>query len=337
MPAGEHESTATVRCTHLEIAQVPRTCAVLLAKPYWIWGAEMGANEHGVVIGNEAVVTKVPYEPGPGLIGMDLLRLGLQRHHDRELLRPRVERSRVARDRDVLVPQLRGLRLRPLLLRPALHPIERRATPSVPHDGPPRRRTRKVDVASAIALLRDHGEQSAEDLHRATLSDYASLLGLYRSEQRELESRFRGEAAGSCSPQARSACTIAAFAQTAEAEQNWLRAVKSRLPQPPQRGLFRSRLEALWPRRPTAERTRLTPACSYDPGPDKCRSTSVRRGAAASDGTRARIIPMATAGSGPGRVRDPPCGRRAPRSGPRRPASSPPSPPERAPAVASAR
>jgi len=74
-----HVAGSTVRCTYLEIPQAPRTNAVLLAKPYWIWGAEMGANEHGVVIGNEAVFTKVPHESEPGLIGMDLLRLGLER------------------------------------------------------------------------------------------------------------------------------------------------------------------------------------------------------------------------------------------------------------------
>ena len=79
VPAQDHEAGATVRCTYLEIAQVPRTHAVLLAKPYWIWGAEMGANEHGVVIGNEAVFTKVPHEDVDGLIGMDLLRLALER------------------------------------------------------------------------------------------------------------------------------------------------------------------------------------------------------------------------------------------------------------------
>jgi dipeptidase len=77
--AADHPADGRVRCTYLEIPQARRTNAVLLAKPYWIWGAEMGANEHGVVIGNEAVFTKVPHEQTPGLIGMDLLRLALER------------------------------------------------------------------------------------------------------------------------------------------------------------------------------------------------------------------------------------------------------------------
>jgi dipeptidase len=68
-----------VRCTYIEIPQVAETFAVLLAKPFWIWGAEMGANEKGVTIGNEAVFTKVPMEKQPGLIGMDFLRLALER------------------------------------------------------------------------------------------------------------------------------------------------------------------------------------------------------------------------------------------------------------------
>jgi dipeptidase len=79
VPARDHAPGDLVRCTYRSIPQASRTHAVLLGKPYWIWGAEMGANEHGVVIGNEAVFTRVPHEAEPGLIGMDLLRLGLER------------------------------------------------------------------------------------------------------------------------------------------------------------------------------------------------------------------------------------------------------------------
>jgi len=79
VPRTRHPEGSQLRCTYLEIPQVPETYAVLLAKPFWIWGAEMGANEHGVVIGNEAVFTKIPAGKEPGLIGMDLLRLALER------------------------------------------------------------------------------------------------------------------------------------------------------------------------------------------------------------------------------------------------------------------
>ena len=57
-PASLHAKGARLQCTHLEIEQARETFAVLLSQPFWIWGAEMGANQHGVVIGNEAVFTK---------------------------------------------------------------------------------------------------------------------------------------------------------------------------------------------------------------------------------------------------------------------------------------
>ena len=61
IPRATHDSSAQVKMTYISIPQVRETNAVLLSKPFWIWGAEMGANEHGVVIGNQAVFTKVPY------------------------------------------------------------------------------------------------------------------------------------------------------------------------------------------------------------------------------------------------------------------------------------
>jgi secernin len=79
IPAEEHPNDKTVKCTYIEIPQVQHTNAVLLSKPYWIWGAEMGVNDHNVVIGNEAVFPKDPVEKTPKLIGMDLVRLGLER------------------------------------------------------------------------------------------------------------------------------------------------------------------------------------------------------------------------------------------------------------------
>ena len=79
VPAADHPPDTNVRCTYIEVPQVSHTYAVLLAKPFWIWGAEMGVNEYGLAIGNEAVFTKEPYNKKGGLTGMDLLRLALER------------------------------------------------------------------------------------------------------------------------------------------------------------------------------------------------------------------------------------------------------------------
>lgn len=84
VPAATHEKGARLRCTYIDIPQAARTHAVLLSRPFWMWGAEMGTNEHGVTIGNEAVHAKIAPSPTPSLIGMDLLRLGLERGRDAE-------------------------------------------------------------------------------------------------------------------------------------------------------------------------------------------------------------------------------------------------------------
>jgi dipeptidase len=78
-PAREYPAGAELQCTYLRIPQARRTRGVLLSRPHWIWGAEMGANDRGVVIGNEAVFTRRERSREPGLIGMDHLRLALER------------------------------------------------------------------------------------------------------------------------------------------------------------------------------------------------------------------------------------------------------------------
>ncbi len=74
-----HPPGATVCCTHLEIPQVPETYRAMGHSPWWVWGFEHGVNEHGVAIGNHTVFSNEPLEAAPGLIGMDLVRLGLER------------------------------------------------------------------------------------------------------------------------------------------------------------------------------------------------------------------------------------------------------------------
>lgn len=78
VPAADHEPGTPLRCTWIDVPQVARTHAVLLSRPWWMWGAEVGANSHGVVIGNEAVFTRQP-KGDTALLGMDLLRLALER------------------------------------------------------------------------------------------------------------------------------------------------------------------------------------------------------------------------------------------------------------------
>jgi dipeptidase len=78
-PAAAHAAGSKVKCTYIEIPQVEKTNAVFLSKPFWMWGAEMGVNEHGLVIGNEAIFSKIPANKKPALLGMDMLRAALER------------------------------------------------------------------------------------------------------------------------------------------------------------------------------------------------------------------------------------------------------------------
>jgi hypothetical protein len=70
-----------VRTTYIEVAPSEAdTVGALVSRPWWLWGVEHGVNEAGVAIGNETIYTTLdPRSAPPALVGMDLVRLGLQR------------------------------------------------------------------------------------------------------------------------------------------------------------------------------------------------------------------------------------------------------------------
>lgn len=71
------ENKGKIKTTYIEIPQYEKLYSILLSKPTWLWGGEMGINEVGVTIGNEAVFTKIKYNK-IGLTGMDLIRIALE-------------------------------------------------------------------------------------------------------------------------------------------------------------------------------------------------------------------------------------------------------------------
>lgn len=74
----------TLRTQYLEIEDAG-AAAILGSRPAWLWGLEHGVNEHRVAIGNEQVWTvDVPDAETPGLLGMDVVRLGLERSRTAE-------------------------------------------------------------------------------------------------------------------------------------------------------------------------------------------------------------------------------------------------------------
>jgi secernin len=80
VPFGRRSSNGcTLRTQYMAIGDTGAHAA-LLSCPTWLWGAEHGVNEFGVAIGNERVSTvHRAAEARPALIGMDLVRLGLER------------------------------------------------------------------------------------------------------------------------------------------------------------------------------------------------------------------------------------------------------------------
>ncbi len=77
-PRRVSDGSTAVPCTYISVSSVPRTYATLISRPWWMFGAEMGVNECGVTIGNEAVFTTEP-DGDAALLGMDMVRLALER------------------------------------------------------------------------------------------------------------------------------------------------------------------------------------------------------------------------------------------------------------------
>ncbi len=78
-PAADHAKGSYTECSFIKIPQVEHTYACIGSKPHFFWGFEHGVNEHGLVIGNEQVSGRETPERRWGLIGMDILRLALER------------------------------------------------------------------------------------------------------------------------------------------------------------------------------------------------------------------------------------------------------------------
>ncbi len=70
-----------VRATYIDVhAHHQDTIACAVSMPEWCFGAEHGVNEAGVAMGNETIYTTLdPRTAPPALIGMDLVRLTLER------------------------------------------------------------------------------------------------------------------------------------------------------------------------------------------------------------------------------------------------------------------
>lgn len=68
-----------VKCTFITVPFVGKTNEIIVSKPFQMWGVEMGLNEFGLAIGNEAIFSKLKSKrSNTGLTGMDMNRLVLE-------------------------------------------------------------------------------------------------------------------------------------------------------------------------------------------------------------------------------------------------------------------
>jgi secernin len=74
-----HAADAYTRCQFVDVPEVAVTYRHIGSRPHWCWGYEHGFNEHQVVIGNEALPSRLPEAEEAKLVGMELIRLGLER------------------------------------------------------------------------------------------------------------------------------------------------------------------------------------------------------------------------------------------------------------------
>lgn len=81
VPGAEHAKGSTVRITRICVPQASRTFDCYIARPAWMWGAEIACNEYGVVCGNEALFAREPprLSDVDTLTGMDICRLAIER------------------------------------------------------------------------------------------------------------------------------------------------------------------------------------------------------------------------------------------------------------------
>ena len=77
-PRREYPEGTAARTTHIKIPQAKLTYEVILGRSFWAWGSELGANELGVSVGNEAAFSNQKNEKD-GVCCLDLCRLVVER------------------------------------------------------------------------------------------------------------------------------------------------------------------------------------------------------------------------------------------------------------------